>query len=85
MKLAFIRRRQSVARIRRPRGGGYCDAINATRPWLSLTFGPTLVMTLVALWARRLPWLVVGFALLMCGALIANATVANSLVSALTI
>jgi hypothetical protein len=74
--------------VTRPDGGtprgGYCDAINATRPWLSLTLGPTLVMALIALSARRLPWLVLAVAVIICVAMITNAIVAHNLVSALT-
>lgn len=74
--------------VTRPDGGtprgGYCDAVNATRPWLSLTLGPTLAMTLIALSGRRLPWLVLAMAAIICAVMIANAIIANNLVSALT-
>jgi hypothetical protein len=42
-------------------------------------------MALTALTGRRLPWLVVTVAMLMCAAMITNAIIAHNLVSALTV
>jgi hypothetical protein len=58
---------------------GYCDAINATHPWLSLTVGPTLAMALIGYALRRQPWIVLSISALMCTALVANAIYSHSL------
>jgi hypothetical protein len=65
--------------------GEYCSAINATRPWISLTAVPVLVTAALAFSARHHPRLVALGTLLVCLLLIANAGVANSLTSSLTI
>jgi len=65
--------------------GEYCSVLNATRPWISLTAVPVLVMAALAFGARRHPRFVALGALLICLLLIANAGVANSLTSSLTI
>jgi hypothetical protein len=64
---------------------GYCDAINATRPWISLTVVPILAMAILGFALRRWPWVIGTVAGLGCAALVANAIYANSLVSALTV
>jgi hypothetical protein len=63
----------------------YCNALIPTQPWVSLTVGPCLLVTLVAWLSRRRLWLTAGFALLICALAIANAVVLNSLTWALTI
>jgi hypothetical protein len=65
--------------------GEYCAAVLPWHPWLSLTLGPCLLV--IALWMAlpRRRVLVVGLAVAVCVALIANAAVVNSLESALTI
>lgn len=65
--------------------GEYCSAINAARPWISLTAVPVLVTAALAFSAHRHPRLVALGTLLICLVLIANAGVANSLTSSLTI
>jgi hypothetical protein len=64
--------------------GGYCDAIETTRPWISLTVVPTLAMAILAFALRRRPWALSAIAGLGSAAMIANAIYAHSLVSALT-
>jgi hypothetical protein len=58
---------------------GYCDAINATHPWLSLTIVPALAMLVGGFLLRRRAWLVYLLAALLCAAVIANTLVANNL------
>jgi hypothetical protein len=58
---------------------GYCDAINATHPWLSLTIVPALAMLGGGFLLRRRVWWLYLLAALLCAAMLANALVANSL------
>jgi hypothetical protein len=58
---------------------GYCDAINPTHPWLSLTIVPALAMLGGGFLLRRRAWAVYLLAALLCAAVIANALVANKL------
>jgi hypothetical protein len=62
----------------------YCDAVVASRPWILLTIAPTAVTALAGM---LLPWrsALLLIALAVCTVLVANAIVANSLTSALTI
>jgi hypothetical protein len=65
--------------------GHYCDAINASDPWLSLTVGPMLLMLALGSLLRRRPWWISALAVTVAVVLIANTAVANQLESALTI
>lgn len=58
---------------------GYCDAINATHPWFSLTIVPALTMLGGGFLLRRRAWAVYLVAAFLCAAVIANALVANKL------
>jgi hypothetical protein len=58
---------------------GYCDAINATHPWLSLTIVPALAMIGGGLLLRRRAWSVYLLAALLGAAVLANALIANRL------
>jgi hypothetical protein len=59
---------------------GYCDAVNATHPWLSLTIVPVAAMLGGGyLLRRRSAWWVYLLAALLCVAVVANALVANNL------
>jgi hypothetical protein len=65
--------------------GEYCRVVLSTKPWVLLIVGPSLLVLLAAAAARRNAFLVVSFAIVLCLILVANAIVANSLTSALTI
>jgi 1,4-dihydroxy-2-naphthoate octaprenyltransferase len=58
---------------------GYCDAINAAHPWLSLTIVPVLAMLGGGYLLRRRAWWVYLLAALLCAAVVGNALVANKL------
>ena len=58
---------------------GYCDAISAWKPWLSLTLAPILGMAAVGWVVRRHSWLIWSVTLLIGCLVAANAIVANSL------
>jgi hypothetical protein len=58
---------------------GYCDAINAWKPWLSLTLAPTLGMVAFGWVVRRHGWLIWLVTVLIGCLVAANAIVANSL------
>ena len=65
--------------------GEYCAFVDPKAPWVSLTLGPTLLMTLVGLVLRKHRRLLISATLLLALALVANAVVSNNLTSALTI
>jgi len=58
---------------------GYCEALQATDPWISLTVLPSLAMLAGGLLLRRRPRVAMALAALICAALVANALVANDL------
>jgi hypothetical protein len=65
--------------------GEYCATLEPARPWISLTVGPCALVLLAGVAGQpwRSPAVFVAGAL--CMAMVANAIVVNSLVSALTI
>jgi hypothetical protein len=65
--------------------GEYCAAILPWHPWVSLTVGPCVLLAALRLALPRRRTVTVGFALLLCVVLIANAAIVNSLQSAFTI
>lgn len=58
---------------------GYCDALNASHPWLSLSIVPVLAMLGGGFPLRRRTGWVYLLAAILCAAVIANALLANSL------
>jgi hypothetical protein len=65
--------------------GQYCAALLPAKPWMSLTLGPCVLVLLAGVAAH--PWRApaVFIAGAVCCAIVANAIVANTLVSALTV
>jgi hypothetical protein len=62
----------------------YCGAVVASKPWILLTIAPALVTAFAGMLLPRRAALVL-VVLAVCAVLVANAYVANSLTSALTI
>jgi hypothetical protein len=58
---------------------GYCDAINPSHPWLSLTIVPVLAMLGGGFLLRPRGWCVYLLAAVIIAAVVANAVVANNL------
>lgn len=65
--------------------GEYCEAVVRWKPWVSLTLGPVALMVVAGSLGRRRAWVLAIMALVICGVLIANATVVDSLEFAHTI
>jgi hypothetical protein len=59
--------------------GNYCDAVNPTQPWLSLTLLPVAVSLVVAFIFRRHWRVLMLVTVAIAGLLVANALVANNL------
>ena len=57
----------------------YCDAINPTHPWISLTIFPVLVMLAGGYLLRRRGWMALLLAAALCLLVIADAIVATHL------
>jgi hypothetical protein len=65
--------------------GEYCRAVLPWKPWVSFTLGPVALMAVGGSLGRRRAWVLAMMTLLICGVLIANASVADSLEFAYTI
>lgn len=57
----------------------YCNAVDPTHPWLSLTVPPVLVMLAGGYLLRRRGWAPLALAAILCVFVIANAVVATHL------
>jgi hypothetical protein len=62
----------------------YCNAVIRTRPWISLTLGPLLVVAVTGVVTRRRT-AIVAVSLLICCIVIACAIIANTLTASLTV
>ncbi len=58
---------------------GYCDAINPSHPWFSLTVVPVLAMLIGGFLLRRLPRAAFVLSAVLCAIVVANAVVVNGL------
>lgn len=64
---------------------GFCSAVQSSRPWLSLTLIPPIVVCGIAAAARGRNQIVLASVVVVCLGLVALATLANTLTSSLTV